>query len=62
VPLDSEAPHANVTATPEIVISVVVNGQRQIYDIRSAKALRDELDRAINQLGKNTQTKDVRTP
>lgn len=35
-------------ARPQIVITVQVNGQTQVYDIPTAKVLRDELIAAIN--------------
>ena len=37
----------NVTASPNMYIDVIINNQKQIYDIQTAKYLRDQLDHAI---------------
>ena len=37
----------NVAAVPNLYIDVVINGQKQIYDVPTARQLRDQLDQAL---------------
>lgn len=43
-------PGSDVTARPAVYVEVTINGQRTVYDISTARQLRDELTAALRGL------------